>query len=381
MRATPRAEHVGSLLRPASLKAVATAVGAHRPGHSALQQTMSDDQRAELAAAEDEAIAHALQRQLACGLDVVTDGEMRRTMFANSFYDAVSGLRPAESRRHARSWRNSRGEHIEYPGPPVIQRRLAKVASPGATEVSYLADLTDAPIKVTFPAGSWFVGPLARHDDELADYRNEEEMQMDALDIERDLIAESIAAGARYIQLDFPSYVLLIDPSSRQSLEDGGTDTDAMLERLLWADRYVVDGSADDVTFGLHLCRGNNQSSWMFEGALDPIAERFFELPYDTFLVEWDDVERAGGFSCLRHLPEGKRAVLGLISTKDAALEDEDEIVRRVEQAAHYVPLDRLAISPQCGFASSYEGNLLSEDDQWRKLELVGRLADRLWPR
>ena len=174
--------------------------------------------------------------------------------------------------------------------------------------------------------------------------------------------------------------MLLIDDNARQSLQDAGVDTDALLERCLWADRYVRDHLPDDVTYGLHLCRGNNRSSWMFEGPLDPVAEGFFDLPYDAFLLEWDDTERDGGFSCLRHVPEGKRVVVGAVSSKRPELEDEDQLVARLHQAAEHVPLDRLAISPQCGFASSYEGNLLSEDDQWRKLELVGRVADRVWP-
>jgi 5-methyltetrahydropteroyltriglutamate--homocysteine methyltransferase len=380
-RTVPRAEHIGSLLRPPALKAVFDRLGAHRPGLSNLQQALSDDQRAELRAAEDAAIAAAVQRQLDCGLDIVTDGEFRRTMFVNSFYDAIDGLRPAEPRRHGRRWNNARGEEIVYPGPPVIERRLSKVDSPAAREVAYVASLTDAPVKATFPAGSWFVSPLARRDEQVAGYESVEEMQQHALDILRELIADAIAAGARYVQLDFPSYVLLMDPNAKRSLQEGGVDTDALLERCLWADRYVIEGLPADVTYGLHLCRGNNQSSWMFEGPLDPVAEPFFELPYDTFLIEWDDTDREGGFGPLRHVGPGKRVIVGAVNTKQSALEDEDEMVRRIEQAAELLAIDQLGISPQCGFASSHEGNRLDDDDQWRKLELVGRVADRLWPR
>ncbi len=378
-RTVPRAEHIGSLLRPARLKALAAEMGAHRPGRSQLQLDLTDDQRGRLAAAENAAIADAVRRQLECGLDVVTDGEFRRTLFVNSFYDAIDGLRPADSSRHGRSWKNARGEEISYPGPPVIERRLAKVDSPAAREVAFLAPLSDHPVKATFPAGSWFVSPLARHTAQVQGYDSEQEMQAHALDILRDLIADAITSGARYVQLDFPSYVLLIDDNARRGLQDAGVDTDALLERCLWADRYVREGLPDDVTYGLHLCRGNNQSSWMFEGPLDPVAEAFFDLPYDAFLVEWDDAERNGGFACLRHVPEGKRVVVGAVSSKQPALEDEDLLVARLHQAAEHVSLDRLALSPQCGFASSHEGNLLSEDDQWRKLELVGRVADRVW--
>lgn len=226
VRTTPRAEHIGSLLRPAALKDVFERLGAHRPGLSSRQQQLSGDQRAELKAAEDGAIADVVRRQLDCGLDVVTDGELRRTLFVNSFYDAIDGLRPADARSHGRSWRNTRGEEIIYPGPPVIERRLAKVDSPAARDVTYLSSVTDAPIKATFPAGSWFVSPMARHESNLDGYQSEEEMQTHALDIQRELIRDAINAGARYIQLDFPSYVLLIDPNARASLASSGVDND-----------------------------------------------------------------------------------------------------------------------------------------------------------
>lgn len=382
VRATPRAEHVGSLLRPPELRAAFETLGAHRPGLSMRQEDLTDDQRAELRDAEDTAITEAVRRQLECGLDVVTDGEFRRTLFVNSFYDAIDGLAPADVRRNGRVWRNRRGEEIRYAGPPVMERRLEKVDSPAAREVSYVAGLTETPVKATFPAGSWFVSPLARRGETRADdYATEEEQQTHALDILRELILDAIDAGARYVQLDFPSYVLLTDPGARRSLEESGTDTQALLQRCLWADRYVLHGLPSEVELGLHVCRGNNQSSWMFEGALDPVAEQLFELPYDAFLIEWDDQERCGDFSALRYVPAGKRVVLGVVGTKHPALESADDLVRTIEEASLHLPVEQLAVSPQCGFASSHEGNLLTENDQWRKLELIGAVADRVWPK
>jgi 5-methyltetrahydropteroyltriglutamate--homocysteine methyltransferase len=380
-RTVPRAEHIGSLLRPDSLKRVFDRVGAHRPGLANRHHELSDDQQAELLAAEEAAIRDAVARQIDCGLDAVTDGEFRRTLFVNSFYDAIDGLRPADARRHGRRWVNTRGEEIRYPGPPVIERRLAKVDSPAAREVSFVGELTDARIKATFPAASWFVSPMARHDDAMAGYDSEEELQQHALDILRELIADAVEAGATYIQLDFPSYVLLIDPGARANLEASGVDTERLLQRCLWADRYVTEGLPDHVRTGLHLCRGNNRSSWMFEGELDPVAEQLFALPYSAFLIEWDDAQRDGGFGALRHLPEGRTAVLGVVNSKAGTLEDEDALLARIDDAAQHTGIDQLALSPQCGFASSHEGNLLTEDEQWRKLDLVGRVADRVWPR
>lgn len=380
-RARPRAEHIGSLLRPARLTAVTNEVHGHKAGHSAMQVGLTDQQRQQLRAVEDEAIADAVRRQIDCGLDVVTDGEFRRELFVNSFYDAVEGLRPA-SARHSRSWKNTRGEEISYPGPPVIERRLTKADSPAAREASYVASLTDVPVKATFPAGSWFVSPLARQADrEIAGYRDDEEFQTHVLEILRELIRDAIDAGARYIQLDFPPYVFLVDQNARASLENSGLDTAAFLERCLWADRFVVDGMPKGITFGLHLCRGNYRSSWQFEGAIDPIAEQLFALPYDTFLVEWDDQKRDGDFSALRYLPRGPIAVVGAVTTKTNEMETEAQLLRTIEQAAEHVDVDQLALSPQCGFASARDGNLIDEDHQWRKLELVARVADQVWPR
>jgi 5-methyltetrahydropteroyltriglutamate--homocysteine methyltransferase len=156
---------------------------------------------------------------------------------------------------------------------------------------------------------------------------------------------------------------------------------DALIERALAADAAVLEGIPDDVTVGLHICRGNFRSSWMCEGSLEPVAERVFgELPYDSFLVEWDDEGRDGGFAPARHLRGGSVMVMGLISSKTPEIEDEDDLVRRMEEAASYAGgMDRLAISPQCGFASVMVGNETNEDAQWRKLELVGKVADRVW--
>ena len=380
-RTIARADHIGSLLRPQSLLDLSAEFGAHKPGFSNLQIEFTDDQKAELQAAEEEAIKTAVQRQLDAGLDVVTDGEFSRTLFVNSFYDAIDGLRPADQRKHGRSWNNTRGEEIKYPGPPVIERRLSKVASPAAQEAGFVHSLTDAPVKATFPAGSWFVSPLARHDDTIEGYDSVEELQQHSIDILKELISDAIDAGATHIQLDFPPYVLLIDDNAKANLVAGGLDVEAFMERCLWADRYVLEGLPDHVTYGLHLCRGNNRSSWMFEGPIDPVAEQLFSLPYDRFLIEWDHEERDGGFGALSKVPSGPVVVLGLVDSKRDDMEAAEDLVAKIGQASEFIDLSQLALSPQCGFASSHEGNLLSEASQWRKLELVGEVADRVWSR
>ena len=203
----------------------------------------------------------------------------------------------------------------------------------------------------------------------------------DAIAIERRLVAEAVAAGATTIQFDFPLYPYLVDPAWIARFEEAGHRVDDLLDRALAADRSVLEGMPDGVGTALHICRGNYRSSWMCEGSLEPVAERVFgALPYDAFLVEWDDLGRDGGFEPIRFLRGDSIMVMGIVSTKTPVLEDEGDLLRRMDEAAGLVGgLDRLAISPQCGFASVVHGNQIDEDDQWRKLELVGRVADRLW--
>jgi 5-methyltetrahydropteroyltriglutamate--homocysteine methyltransferase len=183
------------------------------------------------------------------------------------------------------------------------------------------------------------------------------------------------------VQFDFPLYPYLVDPAWIGRFADAGHDVDALVDNAIAADTAVLRDIPDDVTVGLHICRGNYRSSWMCEGSLEPVAERVFAgLPYDRFLVEWDDLGRDGGFEPVRYLREGATMVMGIVSTKTSEIEDEDDLVRRMEEAAEFAGgMDRLAISPQCGFASVLAGNETNEDVQWRKLELVGRVADRLW--
>jgi 5-methyltetrahydropteroyltriglutamate--homocysteine methyltransferase len=182
-------------------------------------------------------------------------------------------------------------------------------------------------------------------------------------------------------QFDFPLYPYLVDPAWIERFEAAGHDVGGVLDAALAADAAVLEGIPDEVTTALHICRGNYRSSWMCEGSLEPVAERVIGgLPYDTFLVEWDDLGRDGGYEPVRFLRDGSVMVMGIVSTKRPELEDEDDLLRRMDEAASFAGgMDRLAFSPQCGFASVMVGNAIDEDTQWRKLELVGRVADRLW--
>ena len=374
-RRPARAEVVGSLLRPAKLR---TGVeGFYGAGHSAVLPEERAKDRSELKELEDEAIREVVRRQVDLGLDVVTDGEFRRWMFLNSFYDAVEGFR-TDNVVH---FRNARGEDVPLSVHEIVER-LRPVDSPAAREAAFMAEISDGhPFKVTFPAVSIFGHPFSYKPGVTMGYEDLEAFVAHAIEIERQLVADAIAAGARYVQFDFPLYPYLVDAAWVERFEEHGYDVDDLLGAAIAADLAVLEGIPDDVTTALHICRGNFLSSWICEGSLEPVAYRVFgELPYDAFLVEWDDLGRDGGYEPVRFLREGSTMVMGIVSTKTPALEDEGDLMHRLEQAAHIAGgMDRLAISPQCGFASVMIGNEIDEDTQWRKLELVARVADRVW--
>jgi 5-methyltetrahydropteroyltriglutamate--homocysteine methyltransferase len=374
-RRPARAEVVGSLLRPPALRRAVESFYAE--GHSAVLSAERGKDRGELTRLEDEAIREAVRRQIDLGLDVVTDGEFRRWMFLNSFYDAVEGFR-TDNVVH---FRNARGQDVPLRVHEIVER-LRPVDSPAAREAAFMAEASAGhPFKVTFPAPSIFGHPFSYKPGITSGYGSLEEYVAHAVEIERGLVADAIAAGASYVQFDFPLYAYLVDPVWVERFRAEGHEVEVLVDAAVATDAAVLEGLPDGVTTALHICRGNYRSSWMCEGSLEPVAERVFgELPYDAFLVEWDDRGRDGGFEPVRFLREGSVMVMGIVSTKAPALEREDDLLRRMEEAAGYAGgMERLAISPQCGFASVMVGNEIDQDHQWRKLELVARVADRLW--
>jgi 5-methyltetrahydropteroyltriglutamate--homocysteine methyltransferase len=357
-RRPARAEVVGSLLRPPELLAAV--------------EKRSDP--AHLGSVADAAIERVVQRQVDIGLDVISDGEFRRWMFLNSFYDAVEGI---ATDRSEVEFTNELDETVVLT-VPSIEERLRRVDSPAAREAAFMQRLTDHPFKVTFPAASIFAHPFGVSP---GAYATLDEFVQHAIEIERELIGDAVEAGCRYVQLDFPLYPYLVDSTWSARFEAAGHSVRALLEKAIAADTAVLEGIPDDVTTGLHVCRGNYRSRWICAGSLEPVAERLFgELPYDVFLVEWDDVGRDGGYESIRFAPSGRVVVMGLVSSKRGELESEDDLLRKLDDASRYLPLDQLALSTQCGFASVIEGNEIDEDTQWRKLELVARLAGRVWP-
>jgi len=382
-RTIPRAEHVGSLLRPRRLLDAISQVSSFstddaRPTDASLDFAHVD--QAALREIEDECIREAVAKQEAAGLDCVTDGEFRRVFFMGSFDQAVRGFAPNHEQKI--TFRNDKGETLEVEGRPIVAERLEKIASPGATEAEFVSGLTERPVKVTFPAASSIANPMMfRPGVTDKAYSSFEEMAGHALQILRGLIDDAVAAGATYIQLDYPAYPLIADPQFSAQMQAMGADLDQMLQGAVMADTMIVQGLPDHVRTAIHLCRGNLRGMYMVSGSLDPVAEAFFSLPYDSFLVEWDDTSRMGDYSALRHVPEGPVVGMGIVSTKSPELESEDVLVQHLEEAGRFLDTSQLALCPQCGFASEAGGNDVDEDTQWRKLELVSRVADRVWGR
>ena len=377
---TIRTDVVGSLLRPADWKRARARFDTGEFTAAAFRRI------------EDELVAAAIGLQEAAGLDVVSDGELRRLNFQDSFGDSVSGyaLGPAPMTLQRTEQRIATGKvHARFDlpdlheaGTPVTRRRpaverLRMVRNVPLEEFEFAKKVATKPVKVAL------IGPdriQQRFDSagSKAVYPSVDEFMADIVAIERRMIGELVDAGCRYVHIDAPGYTAYVDEPSLGAMRARGEDPEENLARSIRADAAII-ADFPEVTFGIHLCRGNQHSMWHREGTYDGIAERLFsELRYQRLLLEYD-TPRAGGFAPLRFVRKGTVVVLGLISTKVPALESVDELCRRIDEAARYLPLDQLAISPQCGFASDAVGNLITEDDQRRKLERVVEVARRVW--
>jgi 5-methyltetrahydropteroyltriglutamate--homocysteine methyltransferase len=373
-----RTDVVGSLLRPAGLKEAREqfdegAIGA-----------------AELRAIEDDAVREAVRLQEDIGLDVVTDGELRRLNFQDSFGGSVEGYDASRStlkvyeRRVEGAAPGQRWDIREMHdvGTAVSHRRPAKTRLKLAhnlplDEYRAVAPMAHKPTKVSL-IGPDRISQRFAYESSTAVYRDMDDFLSDVVAIERQIVSSLIDAGCRYVQIDAPGFTAYVDPPSLEQMRARGEDPEQNFARSLEAETAVVAGNPG-VTFGIHLCRGNQRSMWHREGAYDAIAERLFnELPHQRFLLEYDTA-RAGSFEPLRFVPKGRVVVLGLVSTKGPDLESLDTLKRRIDEASKFLPLDQLALSPQCGFASDVVGNLLGPDDQRRKLERVVETARAVW--
>ena len=368
MPALIRADHVGSLLRPAEL----------------LHARTSQLDVAEIEAVENLHVLRILQRQREIGLNIYTDGELRRTNFMSDFTDAVDGFDFGGA--VSRQWKGTDDEGQTTANKvssvngivtgPLRQRRPLT-----SHELLFLKEHAPGPIKITLPSATQFPAIAFKYGVTDKVYRDPFAM----LDAITAIMSEEIhtlaAGGVSYLQIDAPRYSYYLDPKWTTWMEtELRVDPAQMLSASLNADNACFAAARrSDITLAIHLCRGNNRSHWYAVGGYDAIAERLFhELAVDRFLLEYDD-ERSGTFEPLRLVPKGKVVVLGLVSTKRPELETKDVLLRRIDEASRFLPLEQLALSPQCGFASTMEGNLLTEEQQWDKLQLVVETARQVW--
>jgi 5-methyltetrahydropteroyltriglutamate--homocysteine methyltransferase len=356
-----RADHVGSLLRPAELRDARLAHSEGRLDSPGLK------------AVEDRAIATTIAKQESIGLRGITDGEYRRAYWHYDFLDQLDGIdlcTPAQS--------------IAFKG--IVLTKALEVTSkvrysphPMVGHFRFVQAHTKATAKITIPSPSvvHFRGGRKAISREV--YPEMAPFYEDLGNAYRAAVSDFAAAGCRYFQLDEVNLAYLCDPEQRQMLRDRGDNPDelpALYARLI---NTAISGRSPEMTITMHLCRGNFRSSWIAQGGYEPVAEVLFnQIAVDGYFMEWDS-DRAGGFEPLRFVPKDKFVVLGVVTSKTGALESKDYLKRRIDEASKFLPLDQLCLSPQCGFASTEEGNLLTEDEQWAKLVRIVEVAGEVW--
>ena len=364
MAARYRADHIGSLLRPAEL----------------LQARAANIDTAQLRALEDKHILRVIERQKDLGFKIFTDGEFRRGNFMSDFNDAVEGI--AEDVAVARTWQTKAGASPRpsmVPGTVVAKikqnRRLT------GHEFAFVKQHSPGDVKITLPTANQFPAIYYKKGISNKVYPTYSDFLLDIVPIIKSEIQALVDEGVQYVQVDAPRYSYYIDPKWRSYVKNEmGLDPDQALDEAIRVDNACLEGAKrPGVILAIHLCRGNNRSQWYAEGGYDAIAEKLFgRLNVDAFLLEYES-DRAGSFEPLRFVPRGKTVVLGLVSSKLPELESQDHLAKRIDEASKYIALENLAISPQCGFASTMEGNLLTEEQQWEKLKLVVDTARQVW--
>jgi len=360
-----RAEHIGSFLRPAELL-------------EARNNPAFDPQQ--LRALEDKHILRVLARQKELGFEIFTDGELRRRNFMSDFTDAVEGFDMGEAT--PRSWQVEEKEDANVSRVAgIVTAKLRQVKRLTGHEFNFLLQHSPGGIKMTLPSATQFPAIAFKRGVTDRVYKDHSALLWEIVEIMKADLAQLTREGVNYIQIDAPRYSYYIDAKWREWIRrEMQVEPNDLLDESIRADNACLDAARRaGVTLGMHLCRGNNRSHWYAEGGYDAIAEKLFgSVNVDRFLLEYDD-DRSGTFAPLRFVPTGKTVVLGLISSKRPQLEDGDVLMRRIQDAARYVPLEYLALSPQCGFASTMEGNLLTEEEQWAKMRLVVETAHRVW--
>ncbi len=381
-----RIDHVGSLVRPAKLKEVFARFDRG--------QATQD----EIARAQDEAIRDVIAQQETHGYPIVTDGEFRRHSFQESFSECVAGFDVPKNinlyyeKRDLNETPHERAEqNFEEAGPAIITRRgvserLQVIRNLPLVEYRYAQSVAKVPAKVTI-LGPDRIAQRFKWESSLNVYKGLDDFVEHIVDIERQMIAELVQAGCKYIQIDAPGYTAYVDRVSLDRMRSRGEDPERNFQRSINADNALINGFTG-VTFGIHICRGNARTidpktgklvpQWHREGSYDAIAEKLFNtLKHQRLLLEYDS-DRAGGFEPLRLVPKDKIVVLGLVSTKNSDMETVDDLKRRIDQASNYLALDQLALSPQCGFGG-IDSKVLSEAEMWHKLDRIVETAGQVW--
>ena len=360
-----RADTVGSLLRPPSVHAARTNFAAGKIDAAALRE------------AEDAAIREIVRMQEDVGLQIVTDGEFRRENWYADFIGKLSGVVIREGAGQGFAQKGGQPKHV-----PKRVQTVGKISAPDPITLEdyrFLASVSSRAAKITIPSPTRLHFHGGRHAVSETAYPEIEEFFADVALVYRKEIAALEQSGCRYIQIDDPLMSYFLSPALRQEVVDEGDDPDRRLARYVTLVNQCIQQRRPETTIAIHICRGNARSSWIAQGAYDGIAEACFAgLDADRFLLEFDDA-RSGGFAPLRFMPKGKQVVLGLITTKRPDLESKSDIKRRIDEAAQFVDFDQLALSPQCGFASVVEGNLITPQDQLAKLRLVVEIAEEVW--
>ena len=364
MPALYRADHVGSFLRPAELL---EARSNPKTGPEQLRDL------------EDLYIRQVLAKQKELGFELATDGELRRRNFMSDFTDAVEGFDMGDA--VARNWSGGAKTAAVSSVTGIVTAKLKQARPLTGHELPFLKENCKVAIKMTLPSATQF--PAIAYKAGMTDkvYKDRSALLSDIVEIMKRDLAKLSNDGVNYIQVDAPRYSYYMDPKWRDWIRtELKQEPDAALDEAVKADNSCFKAARrPGVTLAIHLCRGNNRSHWYAEGGYDAIAEKLFgTLDVDRFLLEYDD-SRSGTFSPLRFVPKGKTVVLGLISSKVAQMEDPEIIAKRIDDASQFVPMENLALSPQCGFASTAEGNLITEERQWAKLKLVADTARKVW--
>lgn len=363
--ASYRADQVGSLLRPKSVLEARAEFEAGRLDLDGLRTV------------EDRAILDALEKQRQIGMDIYTDGEFRRGAWQTDLAEAVEGF---TKEFIPMAWHGPGGEESGESAAQVVSSQLRQVRRITTHETSFLKQHAPGPFKMTLPSAATFSDASFKPGVTDRFYPTRSDLLAAVVEIIRGEIQALVEEGVAYVQIDAPRFTYYADERIRERMRANGIDPDRALGEGIAGDNQTLQGvPRDRAVLAMHLCRGNSRSRWRAEGGYDRVAEQLFAgIDVDRFLLEYDS-ERAGGFEPLRFVPEGKTVVLGLVTTKQGTLEKQDDLLRRIDEASAFIPVERLALSPQCGFASVAEGNLLTPDEQWRKLELIVDTARKVW--